>query len=78
MIDPFSVTGALMIGGHIANRNTCRVCKQLRLFSKWLAWTCCDVQQWPEWRGRDAADQELPQLRQQGEVIVEDSIKSPN
>jgi hypothetical protein len=48
MIDPFSLTGMAIIGSRLTRHNTCPVCKQVRLFSTWQSWTCCDVSQCPD------------------------------
>jgi len=45
MLDPISLSGLAVITGGIARRNTCPVCNEVRLFTKWQAWTCCNVSQ---------------------------------
>jgi hypothetical protein len=43
MIPP--VIFGVMMAAKIANNSRCPVCNDVKLLSKWQAWTCCEVAQ---------------------------------
>jgi hypothetical protein len=47
MIDPFSVTGILMMSTMALRKTECPVCKLPKPFVQWRQWTCCRVRQCP-------------------------------
>jgi hypothetical protein len=35
----------VMVAAKLANGSRCPVCSQVKMFSPWVAWTCCQVAQ---------------------------------